>query len=58
MFTCPTLYLFIYTQGPLLGVEVGFSEAQELAREVDNMNAQGTVKLLNFAYLKLQNKVH
>jgi len=25
--------------------------------EVDNMNTQGTVKLLNFAYLSLENKV-
>lgn len=43
-------------KAPLLGVEVGFSEAQTLAQEVDNINTQGTVKLLNFAYLSLQNK--
>jgi hypothetical protein len=40
-------------KGPLLGVEVGFSEAQELAQEVDNITHEGTVKLLNFAYLSL-----
>lgn len=40
-------------KGPLLGVEVGFSEAQELAMEVDNITHEGTVKLLNFAYLSL-----
>lgn len=40
-------------RGPLLGVEVGYSEAQGLAREVDTMRAQGTIKLLNFAYLRV-----
>lgn len=40
-------------KNPLLGVEVGFSEAQELAQEVDNITYEGTVKLLNFAYLSL-----
>ena len=29
-------------KGPLLGVEVGFSEAQELAQEVDNITNEGT----------------
>lgn len=43
-------------KAPLMGVEVGFSEAQTLAQEVDNINTQGTVKLLNFAYLSLENK--
>lgn len=43
-------------KAPLMGVEVGFSEAQTLAQEVDNINTLGTVKLLNFAYLSLENK--
>ena len=43
-------------KGPLMGVEVGFSEAQELAREVDNIHQQGTIRLLNFAYLSLDSK--
>jgi hypothetical protein len=38
---------------PLLGIEVSYSGAQELAQEIDNLNTQGTVKLLNFAYLSL-----
>lgn len=48
----------VYEQlrNPLLGVEVGFSEAQELAQEVDKLRAQGTVRLLNFAYLSIQKK--
>jgi hypothetical protein len=47
-----------YTQlkNPLLGVEVGFNEAQELAQEVDNMRTQGHIKLLNFAYISLEKK--
>jgi hypothetical protein len=43
-------------KGPLLGVEVGFSEAQELAQEVDNIRTEGTVRLLNFAYLSLDKR--
>lgn len=43
-------------KGPLLGVEVGFSEAQQLAQEVDKINSLGMVKLLNFAYLSLNKK--
>ncbi len=38
---------------PLMGIEVSYVDAQELAQEVDNLNSQGTVKLLNFAYLSL-----
>lgn len=43
-------------RGPLLGVEVGYSEAQGLAREIDSLHQQGTVKLLNFAYLKVDQR--
>ena len=43
-------------KGPLVGVEVGFSEAQELAKEVDNIHQQGTIRLLNFAYLSVDAK--
>lgn len=39
---------------PLLGMEVGFNEAQELAKEVDNLRSSGEVRLLNFAYLELK----
>lgn len=39
---------------PLLGMEVGFTEAQELAQEVDNLNTRGDVQLLNFAYISLK----
>lgn len=38
-------------QTPLSGIEVGFSEAQALAKEVDHIRKEGTVRLLNFAYL-------
>jgi hypothetical protein len=41
---------------PLLGVEVGYGEAQGLAREVDLIRQQGTIKLLNFAYLKVDQR--
>ncbi|RYG66907.1 hypothetical protein EON64_08630, partial [archaeon] len=43
-------------RGPLLGVEVGYNEAQGLAREVDVMQRGGTIKLLNFAYLKVDQR--
>eukprot|EP01033_Poteriospumella_lacustris_P005995 gene5995-4305_t len=38
-------------RSPLMGMEVGFSEAQALAKEVDAIRREGTVRLLNFAYL-------
>lgn len=41
---------------PLLGMEVGFSDAQELAKEVDNLRAKGDVRLLNFAYISLKTR--
>eukprot|EP01038_Epipyxis_sp_PR26KG_P009397 gene9397-12656_t len=41
---------------PLHGLEVGFNEAQDLARVVDNIGSEGTVKLLNFAFIKFDNK--
>lgn len=44
-------------QGPLHGVEVGFNEAQELAREIDFIRQTGTVRLLNFAYLTVDQSV-
>lgn len=37
-----------------MGMEVGFTEAQELAQEVDNLRSMGNVKLLNFAYITLR----
>lgn len=43
-------------RNPLMGVEVGFNDALELAQEVDNLRAQGSVKLLNFAYLQIEKK--
>jgi hypothetical protein len=39
---------------PLDGVEVGFQEAQELAKEVDNIHQEGTIRLINTAYLNLE----
>eukprot|EP01035_Chromulina_nebulosa_P017731 gene17731-23323_t len=44
-------------RNPLLGMEVGFNEAQELAQEVDNLRSNGSVKLLNFAYISLRKRV-
>eukprot|EP01034_Spumella_vulgaris_P023992 gene23992-30279_t len=41
---------------PLDGVEVGFQDAQDLAREVDYITSTSSVKLLNFAYISLDNK--
>jgi hypothetical protein len=40
-------------QKPLDGVEVGFQEAQELAQEIDNIHKEGTIRLINSAYLSL-----
>jgi hypothetical protein len=39
---------------PLDGVEVGFQEAQELAKEIDNIHQEGTIRLINTAYLNLE----
>jgi hypothetical protein len=33
---------------PLLGTEIGYDDAQELAKEVDRMRSEGTIKLINF----------
>ena len=44
---------YVSIQKPLDGVEVGFHEAQELAQEVDNIHQEGTIRLLNSAYLSL-----
>jgi hypothetical protein len=38
---------------PLVGMEVGFTEAQALAKEVYNIHREGTIRLLNFAYLTI-----
>lgn len=40
-------------QNPLQGIEVGYSEARNLAQQVATLRSQGNVKLLNFAYIML-----
>lgn len=40
-------------QNPLAGIEVGYSEARNLAQQVATLRDQGNVKLLNFAYILL-----
>jgi hypothetical protein len=42
-----------HLRAPLLGLEVSYVDAQELAQEVDNLTSEGSVRLLNFAYLSL-----
>jgi serine/threonine protein kinase len=37
-----------------LNRQVGFTDAQELAQEVDNLRSGGRVRLLNFAYISLK----
>lgn len=44
-----------HLRSPLLGLEVSYVDAQELAQEVDNLTTEGSVRLLNFAYLSLDN---
>jgi hypothetical protein len=41
-------------QNPLVGIEVGFTEAQDLAQEVDNLISDSNVRLLNFAFISLE----
>lgn len=43
-----------HLRAPLLGLEVSYVDAQELAQEVDNLTTEGSVRLLNFAYLSLE----
>ncbi len=40
---------------PMLGLNVNFSAAKSLAQTVDIMHSEKGVKLLNFAYIKLNN---
>lgn len=40
-------------RAPLIGIEVGFREAQALATEVDFIKREGAIRLLNFAYLTI-----
>ena len=42
-----------HLRAPLMGLEVSYVDAQELAQEVDNLTTEGSVRLLNFAYLSL-----
>ena len=44
-------------EGPLHGLEVGYENATGLAQEVANISSQGTVKLINSAYIKILKNV-